>query len=299
VRLLALSRNGECLASASVDGDAATWNVARGTVTALFSATVTDLRFDPGHERLLVSGETSGFGCVGIVEDGTTIETFDVGSRFPGDAFSVAPVSTSLLLVGCADRRVYSIDRTNRTRGTPLYPFSAEAFCANRILVDGNGEKAAFKTSDTSIGVFSLTREAPLFEASCRRGRMTAAFSPSGKEIACVSSDGFAIQVLDARTGLPQRTDLRISGKRYIESIWYTGRTVVALLGDGTLWSFDEETDAQEEHPLGLGQLNPWPRKPYVSAVASTPDGRIFAVALGGEIRVFETKTGRERVFPR
>ncbi len=299
VRLLAFSQDGRRLASASVDGHIAVWDAGRGTLTTIISSSVTDLRFDVGNERLLVSTNDNAYGSVAFVESGTIGAPFNVGWRSSGGCFSVAPVSTSLALVGCADRQVFALDKATGATWTALYPFSAEAFCANRILVDQDGHKAAFKTTEDSIGVFSVGQKGPFFEASCRRGRLTAAFSPSGKEIACVSSDGFAIQVLDARTGLPQRTDLRVPGKRYIESLRFMRRTVVALLGDGTLWSFDEETDAQEERPLSLGRLNPWPRKPYVSAVASTPDGSVFAVALGGEIRIFETGTGRERVFPR
>ncbi|MEZ0228890.1 MAG: WD40 repeat domain-containing protein [Planctomycetota bacterium] len=300
---LAFSQDGRWVASTG-GGEITIWDATNGKAQIVSGGvgSVMDMRFEPLTNRLLVASYQWTSADVAVVESGQVAKRLSyVHGRlgYSGSALSVAPVATSGgVLVGCENGLAVLVDTATGQDGLKLGRFCGMAFRANRILVDEAGRQTLFKTSDDTVSVFSLPDGTRKLDYSCRTGRLTAAFSPSGDEIALVASD--AVQIVDAKSG-QLRASFPEPPLGYVEGLWFTegGKSVTAFLSDGTLWTNEVTTGRSRRRGLGVSALNAWPKPPYLTALATTPDGKRFAIALGSEVRVFDTETATERAYDR
>jgi WD40 repeat protein len=282
VRSVAVSPDGQRLATASIDGTARVWDLVRGRATRALTGhtqAVSSLAVTPDGKRV-VTGSNDGTARVWDTASGRELLRLE-GS--PGDFDEVAVTRDGKKIVtGGADGNVRVWDAV---RGGKPLTFQAHASPISCIAVTPDGQRVVTGTWLGGSKVWDIGSGGERLELKGHFGTVTSvAVTPDGRRIVTGGWEGMT-KVWDATSGR-ELSSLRTGPVRSL-AITPDSRCVIVGLGSGTATVWDM---AHSQELLSLQGHND-----LVYSIAVTPDGqRIITGSRDRTVRVWDAATGRQ-----
>jgi WD40 repeat protein len=315
VTALSFSANGATLATAEGDGSTELWSTAtqKRTGTALAaqgSARVSALDFGPGP-GLLATGDATGtitlWNPAGFHQSSAPVLTGTPES--PAAAGGHAPAVLSArggILAVSGERGTVRLRNasTGRSVGRPITTHHAVTGLAlspdgTTLAVTADGLRLWSTATGQRIG--GMLPAAGAVTAAAAAG--PAAFSPDGRLVAAIGSDGKA-RLWNVATR--QQTGTAVAVGRTAGALAFSpgGKTFVTVAANGTaaMWSVatghrvGAVMNAGGADPAGSGSSasGQGTAGGPVAAVAFSPDGRTLATAVDGSVRLWDTATQQQ-----
>jgi WD40 repeat protein len=262
------------------------------------------IAFDPNGTRIAVAYEDGSIGLwdTASFEDPTILPAQEAGKAAFYVTFASPETLIAMVLQGDVGRSIHTWDLETE-ESTPVEPDFGDAAGLNRTMaLSPDGERIVLDSCNGNITFGSggmtcspimlvqfdaATGEVLPESAFVSETRVwSIAYSPDGKWIAAVTSDGF-IRILDAST-LEEQWMWESDTSQVIGITFSPDSTVVAAgVGDGTIRLFDVET-GDEAGVLDAGG------DPIID-VAFSPDGTLLASAgVAGTVKLWNVEAQEE-----
>jgi WD40 repeat protein len=307
VAALSFSGNGTTLATGEGDGSTELWSSATqeqtgAALAAQGTARVSALDFGAGA-GLLATGDATGtitlWNPAGFHQSSAPVSvgTPESATAVGGRTLVVLSARGEILAVSGEGRTVrFRNALTGRPVGRPIVSHHAVTGLAlspdgKTLAVTADGLQLWSTATGQRIG-------GPLPAADATAAAGPAAFSPDGRLIAAIGSDGKA-RVWNVATQQPTgiAVALPISGRSIRNALAFSpgGKTFVTVVGNGTAALWSVATGRRVGAPMAAGTPGGQSAagRP-AAAVAFSPDGRTFATAMDGTIRLWDTATQQE-----
>jgi WD40 repeat protein/tRNA A-37 threonylcarbamoyl transferase component Bud32 len=277
---IAISRDGERLASASLDKTVKVWDLkTRKTLLTLAGeARLHSVAFSPDGKRI-AAGEVTSTVRLWDSHSGRQLYTLPADYCYPSVAFS--PDGKRLAAANANNAKLWDVEN-----GREVLTLKGHSKQVLSVRFSRDGTRIASASADNTVKVWDASSGQPQLTLLGHTADVTSAvFSPSGLQIASAGNDR-SLKIWDATTGAPLRT---LRGHR--EWIWEVaynpdGTQLASVSKDLTVKLWDVAADQEGlviAHKSGGGSAHFCSRGQRI--VSAGVDVRIFATDTGAQVR--------------